>query len=84
MAWFFGVIGQVIDRLSRLAFLDWVGVVIVFLLYGIAKILGQCNDHLYDIESHLGKMAPSDSVADPLDNLTPDFELPKGSEGSAR
>ena len=71
MGWLLGILGEVIDRLSRLTFLDWIGVVIVFLLYCIARLLAQCKDHLYDIESHLGRMEPSDSIIDRLEDLAP-------------
>jgi hypothetical protein len=71
MGWLFDILTEVIDRLSRLTFLDWIGVVIVLLLCGIAKLLAQCKDHLRDIESHLGRMQPSDSIVDRLEDFAP-------------
>ena len=71
MEWLFGILGEVIDRLSRLTFLDWIGVIVVFLLCGIAKLLAQCKDRLSEIELHLGRMEPSDSIIDRLEDLAP-------------
>lgn len=49
-------IAQIISKIENLTLLEWIGIVVVILLWMIAKQLERCWEQLWEIQSSMGNV----------------------------